>query len=384
MKRVYLDHAATTPVDERVQEAMLPYFGQVFGNPSSVHTYGQRADAALQEARRSMAEHLGCSPEELIFTSCGSESDNLALRGAALAAREQRGANRILTTRVEHHAVLHTAQQMASLFDFELSYLPVDEYGQVQVEAVAERLQPDTAVVSVMHANNEVGTINPIKEIGQLCREQDIPFHTDAVQGAAHFPLQVQDLKVDLLSIGAHKFYGPKGIGALYIRDGTPLIPTQTGGSQEYGKRAATENVALIVGMAAAFQQVYEQFDQRSQHAQSLRNLIISEVQDRIPDAVLTGHPEERLPNHASFTFKGVDGNMLLSLLDVEGFACSSGSACKTGNPEPSAVLQALGYDREWSMGSLRVTVGKDTTEDEVESFVDTLPVVVKKVRQLS
>lgn len=384
MKRVYLDHAATTPVDERVQEAMLPYFGQVFGNPSSVHTYGQRADAALQEARRSMAEHLGCSPEELIFTSCGSESDNLALRGAALAAREQRGANRILTTRVEHHAVLHTAQQMASLFDFELSYLPVDEYGQVQVEAVAERLQPDTAVVSVMHANNEVGTINPIKEIGQLCREKDIPFHTDAVQGAAHFPLQVQDLKVDLLSIGAHKFYGPKGIGALYIRDGTPLIPTQTGGSQEYGKRAATENVALIVGMAAAFQQVYEQFDQRSQHAQSLRNLIISEVQDRIPDAVLTGHPEERLPNHASFTFKGVDGNMLLSLLDVEGFACSSGSACKTGNPEPSAVLQALGYDREWSMGSLRVTVGKDTTEDEVESFVDTLPVVVKKVRQLS
>ncbi|MFO7943810.1 MAG: cysteine desulfurase family protein [Anaerolineales bacterium] len=383
MSDVYLDHAATTPVDKKVLKAMQPYFWDVFGNPSSVHTFGQRADAALQEARRSMAEYLGCQPKEIIFTSCGSESDNLALRGAALAAREQGKGTHILISEVEHHAVTNTAQQLERLFGFDLEYIPVDKYGRVDPESVAERIRPDTDLVSIIHANNEIGTLNPISEISTLCRERDVLIHTDAVQGAAHFPLKMDDLKVDMLSIGAHKFYGPKGVGALYVREGTPLIPVQTGGSQEFGKRAATENVPLIVGMAEALQLVYEEADQRLIHTQSLRDRVISNVLSAIPDSTLAGHPERRLPNHASFAFKGLDGNLLVSALDVEGFACSSGSACKTGNPEPSSVLLSMGFDRGWSKGSLRVTVGKDTHQNEVDAFLEVLPVVVKRLREL-
>jgi cysteine desulfurase len=384
MSDVYLDHAATTPVDEKVLEAMQPYFGEIFGNPSSVHTFGQRADAALQNSRRSMAENFGCQPQEVIFTSCGSESDNLALRGAALAARDQGKGNHILISVVEHHAVTHTAQQLERLFGFDLDYIPVDRYGKVDPESVAERIRPDTVLVSIIHANNEIGTLNPISEISTLCRERDVLIHTDAVQGAAHFPLKIDDLKVDLLSIGAHKFYGPKGVGALYVREGTPLIPIQTGGSQEFGKRAATENLPLIVGMAEALQMVYEEADQRQKHTQKLRDRVISNVLGAIQDSTLTGHPERRLPNHASFAFQGLDGNLLVSALDVEGFACSSGSACKTGNPEPSSVLLSMGFDRGWATGSLRVTVGKDTHQNDVDAFLDVLPVVVERLRKLT
>ncbi len=384
MAHVYLDHAATTPVDERVQEAMIPYFREIFGNPSSLHFFGQQADAALHEARQSMADLLDCQPEEVIFTSCGSESDNLALRGVGLARREKGKGTHILISEVEHHAVSHTAAQMQSIFGFEVETVPVDEHGMVHPEAVAERLRPDTAVVSIIHANNEIGTVNPIPEISNLCREKGIPFHTDAVQGAAHYPLHVDDLQVDLLSIGAHKFYGPKGVGALYVREGTPLIPTQTGGAQEFGRRAATENLPLIVGMAEAFNLVHEESEQREGHTRRLRDRVIAGILDGIPDVSLTGHPQRRLPNHASFAFKGVDGNMLISALDVEGFACSSGSACKTGNPEPSAVLQAMGFNREWAGGSLRVTVGKDTTDDEVDQFLDVLLGVISRLRDLN
>jgi len=383
MSDVYLDHAATTPVDEKVLKAMQPYFGDIFGNPSSVHTFGQRADAALQKARRSMAEAIGCQPKEVIFTSCGSESDNLALRGAALAAREQGKGTHILISEVEHHAVTHTAQQLERSFGFELDYIPVDKHGEVDPESVAERIRPDTILVSIIHANNEIGTLNPISKISTLCRERDVLIHTDAVQGAAHFPLKMDDLKVDMLSIGAHKFYGPKGVGALYVREGTPLIPVQTGGSQEFGKRAATENLPFIVGMAEALQMAYEEADQRLKHTQKLRDRVISNVLGAIPDSTLTGHPERRLPNHASFAFQGLDGNLLVSALDVEGFACSSGSACKTGNPEPSSVLLSMGYDRGWAKGSLRVTVGKDTHQNEVDAFLDVLPLVVKRLREL-
>jgi len=383
MNDTYLDYAATTPVDPRVQEAMLPYFRETFGNPSSVHTYGQRADAALADARRSMAQRLHCQPEEIIFTSCGTESDNLALRGAALAARSQREATHILTTAVEHHAVKHTAQQLQKLHGFEMEFLPVDEFGQVDPQQVAQRLRPDTAVVSVMHANNEIGTLNPIREIASLVREKGIPFHTDAVQSAAHYALDVNHLQVDLLSLGAHKFYGPKGIGALYVREGTPLVPAQTGGAQEFGKRAATENIPYIMGMKTAFELVHEEESQRVTHTMELRDRIISSVLERIPDARLTGHPQKRLPNHASFAFRGVDGNMLLSLLDVEGYACSSGSACKTGNPEPSSVLLALGLSEEWALGSLRVTVGKETGDEKVNAFLQVLPDMVARVREL-
>lgn len=383
-KNIYLDYAASTPVDPRVIEAMRPHFDQHFGNSSATHFYGQQADSALEGARQTIADVLHCQIQEVIFTSCGSESDNLALRGAAWAARQQRNANHILISPVEHHAVSTTAQQLADLFGFELEYLPIDEYGRVLPESVADCLRPETAIVSVIHANNEIGTLNPIAEIGEICRDKGILFHTDAVQGAAHLPINVADLKVDLLSIGAHKFYGPKGVGALYVRQGTPLYPSQTGGSQEFGLRAGTPNVPLIVGMAEALKLAQDEHGSRYVHGQALQDRIIGTVLEEIPDARLTGHPSLRLPNHASFAFKNIDGNDLLMMLDVEGFSCSSGSACKTGNPEPSDVLIALGLTRAWSLGSLRVTVGKNTSPEDVDSFLVTLPKMIEKARGLA
>jgi cysteine desulfurase len=381
--KIYLDFAATTPVDERVLQAMLPYFSTYFGNSSSVHAYGQQAEAALENARQTLAEGLNCTPGEVIFTSCGSESDNLALRGVALARRARNNADHLLISPVEHHAVLRTAQQMVRLHGFEVEYLPVDATGQVDPQDVADRLRPTTAIVSVMYANNEIGTINPIREIGALCRERGVIFHTDAVQAAAYLPVDVEDLYVDLLALGAHKFYGPKGVGALYVRTGTPILPELTGGSQESGLRAGTHNTPYIVGMAEAFRLAQEERDQRVAHLQPLRDRIIGRVLEEIPEAQLTGHPSQRLPNHASFVFNEVDGNALLMLLDVEGFACSSGSACKTGDPEPSEVLTSLGFSREWALGSLRVTLGSSTTAQQVESFLDRLPELVQRVRRL-
>ena len=383
MKPIYLDYAATTPLDPRVLEAMTPYFTQHFGNPSSTHTFGQKAEAGVEQARRTIAQYLNCQPKEVIFTSCGSESDNLALRGAALVARQERGANHILTTAIEHHAVLHTAQQLQNLFGFELEFLPVDKYGRVEADAVAEHLRPETAVVSIMYANNEVGTLNPIAEIGAVCREAGVPLHTDAVQAAAHLPINVESLNVDMLSIGAHKFYGPKGVGALYLRDGIKLTPSQTGGAQEHGLRAGTENVPYLVGMAEAFKLAQREQPQRSTEGKKLRDRIISRVLAEVPQSTLTGHPTQRLPNHASFAFEGVDGNLLVSLLDARGFACSSGSACKTGNPAPSKVLLALGYSEDFARGGLRVTVGKSTPPDDVEAFLDSLPAVVALAREV-
>ncbi len=382
--KVYLDYAASTPVDPKVKEAMLPFFDQFYGNPSSTHIYGQQAEAAVESARETIAQGLNCLPQEVVFTSCGSESDNLALRGAAWAARQVRNADHILISPVEHHAVSHTAQQLADLFGFELEYLPIDEHGVVNPETIKEHLRPSTAIVSVIHANNEIGTINPIAEIGAVCREKGIPFHTDSVQGAAHLPVDVQELNVDLLALGAHKFYGPKGVGALFVRRGTPLYPNQTGGSQESGLRAGTQNVPYIVGMAEAFRLAQEDHEPRQAYVQALRDRIIGRVLEEVPYTQLTGHPAERLPNHTSFAFKAVDGNNLLMLLDVQGFACSSGSACKTGNPEPSDVLTALGLPTEWGLGSLRVTVGKETTPAEVDKFLEVLPALVERNRDLN
>lgn len=380
---IYLDYAATTPVDPRVINAMLPYFDQVYGNPSSVHTYGQEAEAALDKARETVAGILNCQPREVIFTSCGSESDNLALRGAAFAGRQQRGANHILTCPVEHHAVTHTAQQLADLHGFELEYLPVDASGMVQPDEVANHLRPDTAVVSVMYANNEIGTINPISEIAAVCRAQGVPFHTDAVQGAAYLNADLQALNVDLMAIGAHKFYGPKGVGALYIREGIPLIPALTGGGQEFGLRAGTSNIPYIVGLAEALKLVQIELVERTSRLIPMRDRIIGQVLEEIPNARLTGHPTQRLPNHASFVFKGVDGNALLMILDVEGFACSSGSACKTGDPEPSAVLTSIELSPEWALGSLRVTLGQYTSAEDIQTFLQILPDAVMRARRL-
>lgn len=383
MDRIYLDYAATTPVDPRVLAAMNPYFSEIFGNPSSVHRYGQSAEAAVDSARESVAAVLNCRPEEVIFTSGGSESDNLALRGAALALKERNGLKRILASKAEHHAVSKTAAQLAELFGFEWAWLETDEYGCVTPQAVEKAIDAQTALVTVMLANNEIGTINPLAQIAEVCHKHGVLLHTDAVQAAAYLPVDVQSLGVDLLSLGAHKFYGPKGVGALYVRKGTPLAPLQTGGGQESGLRAGTQNVPYIVGCAEALRLTAEERAQRAEQVRPLRDRIIGSVLEAIPDSRLTGHPEQRLPNHASFAFKDVDGNLLLTLLDGAGFACSSGSACKTGNPEPSEVMAAIGLTRDWGLGSLRVTLGAATTPAHVEAFLKALPGLVEKARAI-
>lgn len=382
-ERIYLDHAATTPVDPRVVEAMLPHFSQNYGNPSSVHAFGRQAEKALEQARRDIAAVLNCSPAEIIFTGCGSEADNLALRGGALAARRQRGAGHIITTPIEHDAVLNTARQLRNHFDFELTELPVDAEGCVDPDDVARALRPDTALVSVIYANNEIGTIEPMAEIAAICQERAIPLHTDAVQAGSQLELDVQKLGVDYLALGAHKFYGPKGVGALYVRKDSPLLPMQTGGGHEHGLRAGTQNVPYIVGMAEALKITASERANQNARFQALREKIIEGVLNTIPESALTGHRSERLPNHASFVFRGVDGNELLMHLDVAGIAASSGSACKTGDPEPSEVLLALGLSPEWALGSLRLTVGRQTTQAHVDQLLEELPGIIQKLRAL-
>jgi cysteine desulfurase len=381
---IYLDYAATTPVDPRVLTAMLPYFTESFGNPSSVHRFGQKAEAAVESARENVAAALNCLPDEIVFTSCGSESDNLAIRGAALAMRDKTGANWILTSRAEHHAVSKTAEQMERLYGFQVKWLETDETGTISPETVEKAIGREAAIVSVMYANNEIGTVNPIAEISAICRARSIPFHTDAVQAAAYLPVDTHALGVDLMSLGGHKFYGPKGIGMLYVHKGTPIFPLQTGGGQESGLRAGTLNVPYIVGFAEALRLTTEEREQRIAHVRSLRDRIIGTVLEEISDSRLTGHAIIRLPNHSSFTFKGVDGNLLLTLLDAAGFACSSGSACKTGNPEPSEVMTAIGLSREWGLGSLRITLGAGTTPVHIEALLKELPELVKKARALN
>jgi cysteine desulfurase len=393
MEKIYLDYAATTPVDPRVLDSMLPYFSQIFGNPSSVHTFGQQAEAALERARELTAESLNCTPGEVIFTSCGTESDNIALRGAAIYGRRIRGANHILISPVEHHAISRTAQQLADLHNFELEYLPVDKFGIVNPQDVAARLRSTTAVVSVIYANNEIGSINPIAEIGSICRSHGAVFHTDAVQAATYLPVNVQDLSVDMLSLGGHKFYGPKGVGALYIRQGAfdtvssnkalmaKIFPSQTGGSQEFGLRAGTQNIPYIVGFAEALNLAKHERAARRDNLLPMRDYLIGQVLEKIPNSALTGHLVNRLPNHASFVFDGLDGNSLLMMLDVEGFACSSGSACKTGDPQPSEVLTAIGLPAHQALGSLRVTLGSGSLPGHIESFLSVLPEVVDRLR---
>lgn len=378
---IYLDYAATTPVDPRVLDAMLPYLREDFGNPSSVHVFGRRAEKALEQARRTVAAILNCAPDEVVFTGCGSEADNLALRGLALAERERRGANHLVTTPIEHEAVLATAHQLRDHYGFELTELPVDEAGRVAPEDVARALRPDTALVAVMFANNEIGTVQPIAEIAALCRERGVALHTDAVQAASQLDVDVQALGVTTLALGAHKFYGPKGVGALYVRAGAALLPAQTGGAQERGRRAGTQNVPYIVGLAEALRITAEERAAHNARFLALRERAIQGVLGAIPEARLTGHRTGRLPNHASFVFRGVNGNDLLMHLDLAGVAASSGSACKTGDPRPSSVLLALGLPPEWALGSLRVTVGRGTTTADVDRLLAVLPGLVARLR---
>jgi cysteine desulfurase len=385
-ERIYLDYSATTPVDPRVMEKMLPYFNQIYGNPSSVHSLGQQAEAALETGRETVAGVLNCDPSEIVFTSCGTESDNLALRGVVQGYQSRKrhdSPGHLLISPVEHHAVSNTAKLLSDIYGVELEYHPVDKYGMVHPADLTARLRADTILVSVIYANNEIGTINPISEIGAICRERGIPFHTDAVQAGSYLSLDVQELNVDLMALGAHKFYGPKGVGVLYVRKGTALVPAQSGGGQEFGLRAGTHNIPLIVGMAEALSLAQAERQKNSPRLADLRDHLIGNILESIPQSCLTGHPTQRLPNHASFAFRGVDGNMLLMMLDSEGFACSSGSACKTGDPEPSEVLTSLGLDRSWGLGSLRVTLGVGTDPEEIDLFLKALPNMVERVRSL-
>lgn len=374
---IYLDHAATTPVDDRVLAAMLPYFSEHFGNPNSIHAWGRRAEKAQEQARRTLAECLNCQPREIIFTSGGSEADNLAIRGAAFAERARRGANHLITAPTEHEAVLNTMRQLRDHFGFTLTELPVDEFGRVSPADLARAIRPETALVSLMYANNEVGSINPIADLAAVCRERGVRLHTDAVQAASQLPLDAQHLGVDYLSLGAHKLYGPKGVGALYVRAGAPLLATQTGGAQEDARRAGTQNVPLIVGLAEAVRLTVTERAAHNARFAALRDTLITGVLQAVPRARLTGHPTDRLPNHASFVFQGVDGNDLLMRLDLHGLAASSGSACKTGNPKPSGVLLALGLPPAWAFGSLRLTVGRATTPGQVQRALTILTAVL-------
>lgn len=382
MDRIYLDYAATTPIDQQVLDAMLPYFGLEFGNPSSAHFFGQAAEGAIENARRTIKNLFNADGYEVIFTSGGSESDNLALRGAALEQRKRSGATKLLISGVEHDAVSKTASQLQQKSGFIVEELRVDNYGLLDLDAFKSRLTKQTAIVSVIFGNNEIGTINPIKEIARLCHEKGILFHTDAVQAAAHLKIDMKELDVDYLSISAHKLYGPKGIGLLLKKKFTPLLSQITGGGQESGLRAGTSNVPSIVGMAKALELICDSLDDENLRLEALRDRLIAHVLNSIPGCQLTGDKYDRLSNHASFVFEGLSGNDLLIALDMAGFAVSSGSACKVGNPKPSEVLLALGIKPDLALGSLRVTLGKFTTEDEIDGFLIAISEVVKHLRQ--
>ncbi|MDW8027105.1 MAG: cysteine desulfurase NifS [Armatimonadota bacterium] len=382
-KPIYLDYAATTPLDPKVLEAMMPYLTEKFGNPNSVHTYGREARLAVDEAREKIANLLNCQPSEIIFTSGGTESDNLALRGLAEAYRQK--GNHIITTAIEHHAVLHTCKALEDK-GFEVTYLPVDEHGLVYPEQVAEAIKERTILVSIMHANNEIGTIEPIEDIVKAVKERrhDVLVHTDAVQTVGHIPVDVQKLGVDLLSFSAHKFYGPKGIGGLFVRRGVKLVPQMTGGGQERNRRSGTENVASILGAAKALEISVEEMPKELPRLQKLRDELITEVLKRIPDSRLNGHPTQRLPHNANFSFLGVEGEPLLLQLDMHGIAASSGSACSSGSLEPSHVLLALGLSYEWAIGSLRLTIGRFTTYEQILRTIEVLTAIVDKLRSLT
>jgi len=380
-----MDHAATTPVLPEVLEAMLPFFSEKYGNPSSVYSLAQEARQALEEARNTVAEVLGANSREIIFTSGGTESDNTALKGAAFALKDQ--GNHIITSSVEHHAVLEPCHQLEK-FGFDVTYLPVDKYGMVSVEDVERAINERTILVSIMLANNEVGTIQPIAEIGRMLKEvkkkKAIVFHTDAVQGAGALDLNVDRLGVDMLSLSAHKFYGPKGVGVLYVRRGTPFLPQQRGGAQERNRRAGTENVPGIVGMAKALKMAEEKRSAYVEHCSRLRDRLIQGILSRIDGVFLTGHPSHRLPNNASFCFEFIEGESILLSLDFEGVAASSGSACTSASLEPSHVLLAMGISEETAHGSVRFTLGWDNTEEDIDYVLDILPGIVRRLRAMS
>ena len=376
--RIYMDFAATTPVAPEVMEEMLPFFTENYGNPSSIHGSGRESRKAAEQARGKVAELLHVPPRDLYFTSGGSESDNWALKGAAFA-QQDRG-RRILVSAVEHHAVLDACKWLQKQ-NFEVVFLPVDRYGTVSPETVEENITEGTVLISVMAANNEIGTLQPVREIGEIARKHGILFHTDAVQAAGAVLLDAEEIRADLISISAHKIYGPKGTGALYIRGGTRMDALIHGGAQERGLRAGTENLAGIVGFGKAAELAAQRMTSDSARLTALRDRLIHGIQERIPGAVLNGHPTERLPNNCHFSFPGLEGEALLLRLDLAGIAASAGSACTAGSMEPSHVLLAVGQAPELANGSLRLTLGRETTEAEIDEVLEVLPKIAADLR---
>src|SRR5690554_3063464 len=381
MREIYLDHAATTPLREEVLEAMLPYLTQEFGNASTVYSWGRRARQALGTARDEVAALLHAAPEEVVFTSGGSEGANLAIKGTAWANRDK--GKHIITSAIEHNAVLDAVEWLERNAGFSVTILPVDGEGTVQPETVKKALRPDTILVSIMHANNEVGTIQPIGEIGEIVRSHGAIFHTDAVQTAGALDLDVKQLNVDLLSLSAHKFYGPKGVGALYVRKGVRIQPLIHGGAQERRRRAGTENVAGIVGLARAFALAQAEREEEGKRLMALRDRLIAGLSE-IPATKINGSLENRLPNNVNVCFEYVEGESLLLNLDLLGIAASSGSACSSGSLEPSHVLLAMGLSHEIAHGSLRLTLGRENTEADVDFVLQEIPGIVERLRAMS
>jgi cysteine desulfurase len=381
MKRIYMDHNATTPLREEALVAMLPYLQEEFGNPSSLHAFGRQARRAIETAREQVATTLGTRPREIVFTGCGTESDNQAIKGVAYANRGQ--GDHVVTTQVEHKAVLQACQYLEKQ-GFRVTYLPVDQYGVVDPGDVARAITGQTVLVSVMFANNEVGTVQPIAEIGRICQERGVTFHTDAVQAVGKLPVDVAELGVDLLSLSAHKFYGPKGIGALYVRQGVKIDPLLHGGHQEWGRRAATENVAGIVGLGRAIELRREEMAAEVDRLTALRERLYEGIAARIDHVYLNGHPTRRLPGTLSLCFDYVEGEGIIMGLDLAGIAVSSGSACTSASLEPSHVLLAMGVQPATAQGSIRFSLGRENTEEDVDHVLEALPPVVERLRAMS
>ncbi len=381
MNRIYLDNAATTPVSKRVLEKMLPYFNECFGNASSIYETGREARKAVDTARRQAAAAINAKPQEVYFTAGGSESDNWAIKGAAFAARKK--GNHIITSAVEHHAVLHTCQWLESQ-GFEVTYLPVDEYGRVTADQVRDAIRDQTILITIMAANNEIGTLMPIKQIAQIAKSRGILMHTDAVQAMGVMPVDVREWEVDLLSLSAHKFHGPKGVGLLYIRTGVRIDPLISGGAQERGRRAGTENLPAIVGMGEAMEIAANHCGQNAARLTRLRDDLISRLMEAIPDIRLNGHPVERLPGNVNISVRYIEGEALLLRLDMAGIAASSGSACTSGSLDPSHVLLAIGLPHEIAHGSLRFSLSDDSTQADVDEVLRVLPGIVKTLRDMS
>ena len=381
MNRVYMDNGATTRVTEPVFEAMKPYFCEIYGNPSSVHSFGRESRHVVEDAREQVAKALNAEPREIYFTGCGTESDNWAVRGAAYANIKK--GKHIITTNIEHHAILHTCEQLEKE-GFEVTYLPVDEFGFVAAQQLEAAIREDTTIVSIMMANNEIGTIEPIAELAAVCKAKGVLFHTDAVQAIGSVKIDVKEMGIDMLSLSGHKFHAPKGIGALYVRKGVRLQHLINGGAQERGQRAGTENLASIVGIGKAIKIAAANVDKHNEQLSAIRDHMINRILTEIPYTRLNGHPEKRLPGNVNVCFRFIEGEALLLSLDIKGIAASSGSACTSGSLDPSHVLLAIGLPHEIAHGSLRLTISEETTMEEADYVVDSLVEIVARLRAMS